>query len=232
MGVKRSSIWLLPSDEFKELVYKSESITEILNFFGKLNKGGNFRTLKERCVYEGIPEKDIPKQKIIPKNTSKPLKDILVKNSNYNRGSLKKRLINENILKYECGECDLKDTWNDKKITLQLDHINGISNDHRLENLRFLCPNCHSQTSNFAGRNKYKENKKYLCLGCGCEVSKRAKRCYVCHNKRPKNNRKVPNRPSLEQLEKDLETMSYVAVGKKYGVSDNCIRKWLKAYQK
>jgi hypothetical protein len=55
--------------------------------------------------------------------------------------------------KYECEECGLGDEWRGKKITLQVDHINGINYDHRPENLRFLCPNCHSQTSTFCWKN-------------------------------------------------------------------------------
>ena len=55
-------------------------------------------------------------------------------------------------LEYKC-ECGITDTWQGKKITLELDHINGINSDNRIENLRYLCPNCHSQTPTFRGRN-------------------------------------------------------------------------------
>lgn len=58
----------------------------------------------------------------------------------------------DNIFKETCYECDIKD-WNGKPIKLELDHINGINHDNRLENLRLLCPNCHSQTDTFRGRN-------------------------------------------------------------------------------
>ena len=57
---------------------------------------------------------------------------------------------------YKCEECGLSDTWNNKKITLQVDHINGTNYDHRPENLRFLCPNCHSQTDTFCWKNAKK----------------------------------------------------------------------------
>ena len=74
-------------------------------------------------------------------------------NSSYgNLRSLKRRLVKENILKYVCAECGIYD-WNGKQLTLQLDHINGVNNDNRLENLRLLCPNCHSQTETFGGGN-------------------------------------------------------------------------------
>lgn len=70
------------------------------------------------------------------------------------RASVKNVILKENLIKYECSGCGLGDEWNGRKISLHLDHINGVSGDHRLENLRFLCPNCHSQTKNYAGRNK------------------------------------------------------------------------------
>ena len=54
---------------------------------------------------------------------------------------------------YLCGICGLGPEWNGMVLVLQIDHINGDSTDSRLENLRFLCPNCHSQTETFAGRN-------------------------------------------------------------------------------
>ena len=80
---------------------------------------------------------------------------ILVENSTYaNISRLKIRLINEGRLEYKCACCGNIGEWQGQKLTLQLDHINGKNNDHRIENLRFLCPNCHSITETYAGKNK------------------------------------------------------------------------------
>ena len=90
----------------------------------------------------------------------KTLNEILIKNSpvGKNRSTgIKRRLFNEGILKEECIECGQSNIHNDKNLVLQLDHINGINDDYRIENLRILCPNCHSQTKTFAGRNIKRE---------------------------------------------------------------------------
>ncbi|PPD55313.1 MAG: hypothetical protein CTY12_01260 [Methylotenera sp.] len=71
----------------------------------------------------------------------------------YTTYSLKKRLIQEGLKEHKCEECGIVD-WHGKSLAIHLDHINGISDDHRLENLRMLCPNCHSQTDTYAGKNK------------------------------------------------------------------------------
>ena len=69
------------------------------------------------------------------------------------RASVRKRIMKENLLPYECNECKISE-WNSKKLSLHLDHINGINGDNRIENLRFLCPNCHSLTETYTGKNK------------------------------------------------------------------------------
>jgi Zn finger protein HypA/HybF involved in hydrogenase expression len=79
--------------------------------------------------------------------------NLFIKNCNHRRHIVKSRIIKDKLIPYECAVCGLKDNWNNKSITLQLDHINGINNDNRLKNLRFLCPNCHSQTITFCGGN-------------------------------------------------------------------------------
>ena len=65
---------------------------------------------------------------------------------------LRSRLIKEGFKEYKCEECGI-DEWNGKKISLELDHISGNRLDNSLENLKLLCPNCHSQTHTFRGRN-------------------------------------------------------------------------------
>jgi 5-methylcytosine-specific restriction endonuclease McrA len=80
--------------------------------------------------------------------------EVFIEESTYPRHRLKGRILKQNLIEYKCQCCGIKDEWNKQKLVLQLDHINGINNDNRLENLRFLCPNCHSQQDTFAARNK------------------------------------------------------------------------------
>ncbi len=79
-----------------------------------------------------------------------PLEDIITNKVPFSDNtSLKKRLIHEGLMINECDECGNDGVWNDKPITLELDHKNGDRFDNRLKNLRLLCPNCHSQTPTF-----------------------------------------------------------------------------------
>lgn len=89
-----------------------------------------------------------------------PLDQVAVENSSYNRGHLKRHLLASGQLRNHCynPKCPLHGqddpVWAGAPLVLHLDHINGVANDHRLENLQMLCANCHGQTHSFAGRNK------------------------------------------------------------------------------
>lgn len=87
-------------------------------------------------------------------------KNYFIKNSTRSTALVKERIIQYKLLPYKCAHCDIKDTWNGQSIKLHLDHINGDNRDNRLDNLRFLCPNCHSQTETYCGKGINKGNKK------------------------------------------------------------------------
>ena len=81
------------------------------------------------------------------------LDDILAgKHPEYRTGHLKRRGLREGIFENKCDECGITD-WNGKPLVCQLHHKNGDSTDHRRENLEMLCPNCHSQSKTYCGRN-------------------------------------------------------------------------------
>lgn len=89
------------------------------------------------------------------RNKEEFIKDILVKDSKIKRTShsIKLSLFKFGLLSNKCYNCNINNIWNNKPLSLHLEHINGNHNDNRIENLRLLCPNCHSQTDTYAGKN-------------------------------------------------------------------------------
>jgi Zn finger protein HypA/HybF involved in hydrogenase expression len=199
---------------------------------------------------------------------------------------LKERLLKEDYFKYECSKCNLTE-WNGEYIVLELDHINGNHDDNEFNNLRLLCPNCHSQTKNFRGRKNvnikritYEEikiqfeksnnisqlcsnlgilsgggnlkilNKKLIflnlkfnneclmeiqqekkyntCKSCNTKIQNRSIFCVNCAHIKLR----VSERPKYLELKTEIENIGYSATGRKYNVSDNAIRKWVKNYEK
>ena len=80
-------------------------------------------------------------------------KDFFVKGIERDNKGIRKRILQNGYIEYKCAICSQKPVWNNKSLVLQIDHINGDHLDNRLENIRFLCPNCHSQTDTFSGKN-------------------------------------------------------------------------------
>jgi hypothetical protein len=82
---------------------------------------------------------------------------IFTKNSTYARNCLKKRILLDNLIYYKCSICDIGPEWMGKPMPLILDHINGINNDNRFENLRFVCGHCDSQLETYKSKNRIKK---------------------------------------------------------------------------
>jgi 5-methylcytosine-specific restriction endonuclease McrA len=212
------------------------SISEILKKLNIPPGGGNYKLINKLLKDYNISTdhfmgKSWSKNKIL--TSDKQLDDILNNRINISRTQLKKILLKCGLLDYKCDSCGNSGEWMGKPISLEIDHINGINNDNRLENLRILCPNCHSQTPTFRKKNKTEilikpKIDKLICepniCECGNQINKKSKTCKICYRL---NSRKV-ERPEKDILLKEVNDSGYSKVGRKYGVSDNTIRKWLK----
>ena len=151
-----SKVYQVSDKEFQNIIEQANSYSDCLRALGLGTNGGSSTdTLKRRIAELNCDISHFgKKEKIQSPQARYSLDEILIENSTYaNISRLKERLIKEGKLEYKCQNCGIKE-WQSKPLSLHLDHINGKNNDHRIENLRFLCPNCHSQTDTYAGRNK------------------------------------------------------------------------------
>lgn len=141
-------------DKLKEVALIARNYADILSLLGLHPSSGNYFTLKKYLEIYKIPfeKKSIRREEFIKKTYSD--EECFKEGSNISRHHVKKRVIKNNLIPLKCSKCGIGTVWNNKHLVLQLEHINGINNDNRLENLAFICPNCHSQTDTYAARNK------------------------------------------------------------------------------
>lgn len=141
------------------LINSSTSLAEILRKLGKRPVGGNYKTLNTCIKKYNLETNHLTGRawncgKTIPKKPVYSIKEILVEDSPFRTPhKLKIRLIKEGYKEHRCEMCNLEE-WNKKPISLELHHKNGINTDNRLENILIICPNCHSQTSTYRGKNQ------------------------------------------------------------------------------
>ena len=136
-------------DILPDVINECNSISDVLRAVGLQNQGDNHKTAKRYLKEMNLP---------IPKGsggsqTPYTYEEIFCKNSRVHRSTVKTWILHGTLIDYSCAICYNKGEWRGEKLSLRLDHINGVNNDNRLKNLRFLCPNCDSQTPTYCGKN-------------------------------------------------------------------------------
>jgi hypothetical protein len=230
----------------RQAIARSLCWSDVLRQLGYRPVGHNIRTLQRWVRHWDIPTDHFDANTVRRRSMRMraiPLEKVLFEGSSYPRGHLKERLYEAGLQQRRCELCGQGELWRGRPMSLILDHINGVGDDHRLENLRIVCPNCAATLDTHCGRNLPRQRE---CVRCGRTFAPKHVRHRHCSKECglrrvhsgialggvPRPDARRVERPTYEQLVHEIEETSYVAVGRKYGVSDNAIRKWLRQYER
>jgi hypothetical protein len=213
-------------EQFINAVKNSISVSEVLKIFNLPVTQPHYR----KKFFSYVKKLNLNLEHFHHKYTEKDIQNILnIKNNPNTR--LKTKLINSGVSD-ECSICGLTE-WLGQKIILEVDHVDGDRGNNTLDNLRLLCPNCHSQTDTFRSKNIKTKTclnfpaKKYFCLSCNKELFSGSRYCIKCFNSLERKTKIIW--PSPEDLISKLKNgIGYVALAKELGVKDNSIKKYLK----
>lgn len=188
-------IYKLNDDEFKNLIASSLNIKEVLFKLGYSTTGNSwgYSQVRKRMEALNIPMSYFKGRSPNKKDSTTRIEKekLFSSKSKHARCVVRNTIIKENLLEYKCAICGITE-WNGKTLSLELDHINGINYDNRLENLRFLCPNCHSQTTTYGSRNTQVNQSKF-------EISEELKKLILDTYKQVSNIRKVSQKLNLRE---------------------------------
>jgi hypothetical protein len=207
-------------EEFIKIFQQSKSYADCMRKMGyKSCSGDNLKILKTKIEQLNLSTEHFTESTFGEIRTDD---EIFCENSTVCQSVLRRRYLKKYPME-KCSICGQIAFWNNKPMTLILDHINGSNHDNRIENLRWVCPNCNIQLDTTSGRNI--NHKKYYCEKCGNQISnKNAKICIKCLSLL----NRVVDRPNREELKKLIRVKSFAEIGRQFGVSHTTIPRWCK----
>lgn len=233
----RSAPWTV--DELRDAVAASTNLSEVVRRLGLRPVGRNPDSIRAWIDRLAIPTEHFVRPTVGGPRRRIPLEEVLVERSSFSRPRLKQRLYDEGLKARRCELCGQGEFWNGRQMALILDHVNGVGDDNRIGNLRIVCPNCAATLETHCGGNKRRVHEDRCCPACGSRFYPRyrdqrscSRRCAARVRSVPRPETRRAERPPYDQLLAEVRELGFCATGRRYGVSDNAIRKWILAMER
>ena len=185
-------------DEIEAIIKDSKNFAEVLIKMGKSANSGSNRMV----ITQYAKDNHITTEHFVSESQMLTPKEIFIEHSLVPQITLRKHYKRGKYSEYKCAICGLEPWWNGQELVLTLDHKNGISNDHRLENLRWICPNCDRQLPTY-GSKRFK--KEHFCSCCGKQIRapRKSGMCKLCYTE------KILKDPNSEVHQKRIKQGKY-----------------------
>ena len=216
--MKKALIDKYSAEELKTIVENSYSYREVLIKLGySCTTGSNNNTLKERIKRYNISIEHFSNYFYSPRQNI-PLEEVFCENSSCNQKYLRRKVMENNLFSYKCAKCGNEGMWMGEKLTLNLDHINGNNHDNRINNLRWLCPNCDRQQPTFGAKNFKHLEKDEILIPYKNQIKEKPRL----------NSVQIPERSVVKQ--KLFEYKNYTQCANFFGISSTQLRRWCVKY--
>lgn len=218
-------------------------MSDVMRALGLRAAGGNPQTVRRHIARLGLDTSHFDAHAVRVRKLGRepvPLEEVLVVKSTYSRSNLKRRLYDEGLKERVCEQCGQGEEWRGRRMSLILDHVNGVHDDNRLENLQIVCPNCAATLDTHCGKQPRRPRLPRDCARCGTTFLPKEPGRRFCSSEcgargvpgerggaRPALRR--VDRPPLDELRARIELDGYSAVARDLGVSDNAVRNWFRS---
>ncbi len=230
----------------REAVAASVAWSGALRRLGIRPAGGHFQTPRRHAdEVRRIPTDHFDEsadRRAGPRPTRLPLEQVLLEGRPTNRKHLEERLYRAGLKERRCELCGQDERWQGGRMTLILDHVDGDADEDRLDSLRIVCPNGNATLDTHCGRDVRRPSpSERACLRCHDRFLPRTPGQRYCspecgrRHQRPAGPRlgaRRVERPPHDELLALVRDLGWSAVGRRYGVSDDAVRGWVRAYER
>lgn len=216
-------------EEFSQIVAENTSLRKIGLALGySPNLGAGFLAIRKRIEELNLSTEHFTRG--TEDNIKWTRDNAFQKGTTLSSTRLRKLFLEEHTQDYVCSICGQPPEWENKPLTLILDHIDGDHMNNTLSNLRWVCPNCNQQLETTGSKNRKQKIEQNYCVDCGVPIGQTSTRCRKCASLHRKTT-EIYDKLSREILKEKIRNKTFTSIAKEYGYKDgNSVKRWCRHY--